>query len=71
MKFSHVLVNLIAAVAQPQLELAHLVEEAGQPEQRADASFTVYVNGGTLTRPGSAKQVVTKIESFTGENSPF
>ncbi|KAI8955653.1 hypothetical protein F4801DRAFT_574394 [Xylaria longipes] len=45
MKFSHVLVNLIAAVAQPQLELAHLVEEAGQPEQRADASFTVYVNG--------------------------
>ncbi|KAJ8127686.1 hypothetical protein O1611_g5950 [Lasiodiplodia mahajangana] len=48
MKFTHVLVALVATVAQAQpLELAKQVEEAGQVlSKRADASFTVWTNTG-------------------------
>ncbi|KAI0421265.1 hypothetical protein F5X98DRAFT_370843 [Xylaria grammica] len=51
MQFSHILVALVATVAQAQpLQLSQQLEEAGQLkevgqlEKRADASFTVYAN---------------------------
>ncbi|RWA07981.1 hypothetical protein EKO27_g7127 [Xylaria grammica] len=47
MQFSHILVALVATVAQAQpLQLSQQLEEAGQLEKRADASFTVYANSG-------------------------